>query len=467
MKDNMKKLKIHIYKSLIILSVLFCLTQVSYAQTQVQKIRPVKIGEKVPDFFFSKVLQYRKSNLSLGELKGKAVILDIWSVGCGPCIAAFPKMEKLQKLFGDELLILPVSYSLEGPTLKFLKARKGTEFELKLPTVVYTLEEEKVFRALFPFQALPHEIWIDKDGILRATTDETYVNESIIKKFLKGIPVDWEMQNFDPNIHEGDVLFKKGDGETHAALYSSSISGFQDGIQVRPSFYRDSTVTKISIPNVSLIELIKYSLPNNMFPGGENYYVYSGDFDADINNKQLLIKAKNPDSFFRRRMGTDDTSYGRWVKQNSKCYELVLPSSFTWDDAFAFMKKDLELFFKINISIEQLPVKYLALVKDVGYNGSIESTAEQTGIYKMADDESSLMLQNRPVELLSSYIQTRNSNGPIIKNETGIKGNVNIYLALAENKDYKEYNSKLKNFGLILKEKSASMPVLVISDKLQ
>ncbi|MFP9100716.1 TlpA family protein disulfide reductase [Flavobacterium sp. RHBU_24] len=460
----MKKLKIHLYNFLIVLSAFSSMTQVCNAQTK--KIRPVKIGEKVPDFFFSKVLQYSKPSVSLGELKGKAVILDIWSVGCGPCIAAFPKMEKLQKLFGDELLILPVSYSLEGPTVKFLKARKGTEFELKLPTVVYTLEEEKAFKALFPFLGIPHEIWIDKEGILRATTDETFVNEGVINKFLKGLPVDWTMQTLDPDYKEGDVLFAENmDSSSRQLLYKSSMSGFQNGVQAGNVFYKDSSVTRITMPNKTLLELIKTSLSDTISYLTDHLYVPNGFFDSDVYNKQLLIKAKDKDRFFWLSLDYLDTAYSKWIQRNVKCYELIIPSDYRWDEAFAFMRTDLERFFKINITVQQLPVRYLALVKDIGYDGSIESTTEQTATYKMADDESFFMFQNRPVELLTSYIQARNKVGPLIKDETGIKGNVNISLALAENENYQEYNNRLKKFGLILKENSATMPVLVISDK--
>ncbi len=41
--------------------------------------------------------------------KGKYVLLDFWSVGCGPCHAAFPQMKEIYTKYGDRLEIVGVS----------------------------------------------------------------------------------------------------------------------------------------------------------------------------------------------------------------------------------------------------------------------------------------------------------------------------------------------------------------------
>lgn len=41
--------------------------------------------------------------------KGKYVLLDFWSVGCGPCHAAFPQMKEIYAKYGDRLEIVGVS----------------------------------------------------------------------------------------------------------------------------------------------------------------------------------------------------------------------------------------------------------------------------------------------------------------------------------------------------------------------
>src|SRR5690606_14634663 len=42
----------------------------------------------------------------LGELKGKAVILDFWATYCPPCIEEIPHLKDLQAKYGDDLVVI-------------------------------------------------------------------------------------------------------------------------------------------------------------------------------------------------------------------------------------------------------------------------------------------------------------------------------------------------------------------------
>lgn len=44
--------------------------------------------------------------LELEALKGKVVLLDFWATWCGPCLGAIPKLNKLQKEFKDQGLVI-------------------------------------------------------------------------------------------------------------------------------------------------------------------------------------------------------------------------------------------------------------------------------------------------------------------------------------------------------------------------
>lgn len=45
----------------------------------------------------------------LSDFKGKHLLLDFWSSGCGPCIMALPEMKELQKQYKDRLTIVSLS----------------------------------------------------------------------------------------------------------------------------------------------------------------------------------------------------------------------------------------------------------------------------------------------------------------------------------------------------------------------
>lgn len=46
---------------------------------------------------------------SMSEYRGKYVLADIWSSGCGPCVASVPELKEVQEMFKDSLHIVGVS----------------------------------------------------------------------------------------------------------------------------------------------------------------------------------------------------------------------------------------------------------------------------------------------------------------------------------------------------------------------
>ena len=79
----------------------------------------VKIGEDMADGD----LYDLEGNLHhLSELKGKYLLLDFWSSGCGPCIMALPEMGELQQKYADKLTIVSLSSDTEK-TWKAASAR--------------------------------------------------------------------------------------------------------------------------------------------------------------------------------------------------------------------------------------------------------------------------------------------------------------------------------------------------------
>ncbi len=46
--------------------------------------------------------------MSLSDLKGKYVYIDVWATWCGPCNAEIPHLKKLEEEFEGETSILSV-----------------------------------------------------------------------------------------------------------------------------------------------------------------------------------------------------------------------------------------------------------------------------------------------------------------------------------------------------------------------
>jgi thiol-disulfide isomerase/thioredoxin len=459
----MKKYLTYIKQTILILIIYIFQINTTTAQSVSNKIQPVKIGEKVPDFVFTKILQYSQPTAKISDFKGKALILDFWSIGCHVCIAAFPKMHELQEKFADRITILPVSFYNPGKDIdKFIAKRKGTKFALKLPTVVQEPRVDTTLRQLFPFYGMPHEIWIDKDGIFRAQTDHYFVNEDIINKFLKGEPINWVMKITDLSAFDKETFSESKEPNKLSVLYKfkSILSGYQEGKSVPPSYNKDSLI-RITMPNQSILALINYSLGGAVNYVSGSTYNLDEPFSSDVFQKRQSLEVRNPAKYLRSPTSENDTLFARWAKENTYCYELILPKEFSWNEAFDFMKQDIQRFFKIKIEVKSLPVSYLAL-KKIGTEMNPVATKGGNAVYDEMDDGSSVTIRNMTIELITSFIE--GAHTPIILNETGITTNVDMILHKEKKFSLSNYNDQLKKYGLCLVEKTKEMSILMVKE---
>ena len=115
-------------------------------------------------------LSTREEGLSLGDLGGRAILIDVWASWCSPCVAAIPKLVQLQKSYGADLEVLGLNVDEGGwevvevflarhPEINFRIARPQPEPALLLPTVV-DLEP------LGTVSALPTAFLVDGEGRL-------------------------------------------------------------------------------------------------------------------------------------------------------------------------------------------------------------------------------------------------------------------------------------------------------------
>ena len=70
---------------------------------------PVKILEKGDSMVDAELYDLDGNRYRLSDFKGKYLLLDFWSSGCGPCVAALPEMKELQETHGDSLTIISLS----------------------------------------------------------------------------------------------------------------------------------------------------------------------------------------------------------------------------------------------------------------------------------------------------------------------------------------------------------------------
>ena len=121
-------------------------------------------GSRLPDFEFTD-LEGRQRRLS--ELQGKVVLIDVWGVWCGSCVAELPNLQKAYETWrGRGLEILSLDYGDKPWELIDFLA------ETKLPWVHATARSvEDLIRENLRIWRFPTKILLDREGRIVSVGD--------------------------------------------------------------------------------------------------------------------------------------------------------------------------------------------------------------------------------------------------------------------------------------------------------
>ncbi len=142
-------------KHLLILGVLFCIPLFGSA---IQKRDSIKCMGDVCHYVFKDTLNNERT---LGELKGKYIFLDIWSMSCGPCLREMSYLEKMVRKYNDKPICF-VSICVENNAplwKKFLKRKEMSGIHWITPILSPFLRENG-------FIGVPRFILLDKNGCI-------------------------------------------------------------------------------------------------------------------------------------------------------------------------------------------------------------------------------------------------------------------------------------------------------------
>lgn len=423
--------------------------------------KPLKIGDAVPEVYVPEIANYKNRSLRLSELKGKVVILDFWFGACKGCYYVFPKLEALQEKFGDKIQVLTVNFeSQEKINSTFQRVGKtSSAYRLpKLPTII----NDTVFHRLFPVVYYPHEVWIDGNGIVVATTTAEDLTEDRIVKLLNKEPmrVDMKIDRVGFNDYRRSVLSQVYPEEPHALQYYSAILKFIPGTgggSVTKIIDTASNTVRITRTNRTILNFFTEAVT----PTGILDPFLSPQFDF---GKRVEMKVKDAGRYLY--FPSPAFTKGEWKAQNSYTYEAVFPTS-QQDHWQANMLLDLQRYFSASCRVEKRKMRCLTLVRTSDKDRLKSKESRAVSINDPRIDASRYQLFYGNTSYLLNAISEANRDTPLIfADDAGYSGRIDIDLTLGVLGDLPRLKEELRRkYDLDLIEKDVAVDVLVFEEK--
>jgi thiol-disulfide isomerase/thioredoxin len=441
---------------IIFISALLNLSLEVFSQSNTSDNHPLSIGDNIPNLTINNIINYKTKSAKLFDFKGKLIILDFWATWCTPCTSALPRLDSLQKIFGDKIVIIPVSelrnHDDETKVRALLK-------KIGLPNLLSIIEDTEL-EELFPHNMIPHDVWIDANGKVISITSSDEVTYSNISKALNNESFTLEQKKDQMGFDWSKPLLVNGNGGVDSGFsYRSIFTNEIKGIPGLNAFFReeDGKSKSFIYTNGGFLNLF--------------YCVYSmWRNPANFNCRCVFIEEGN-----RRYMLKGD----EWKKFESKfgvhCYNLTLPHPVT--DSIFFRKyvlEDLNRLLPYIGSIQKAVIPSLVIIRTQNHNpkdllssdDSIPKIIYKGGIITK--------IRNKPFDELLAALRMYPDTPPII-NETGYSTEkINMVLNLKEsydeafNKplDINYVRTALRKYGLdIIEANDRLVDVLVLAKK--
>jgi thiol-disulfide isomerase/thioredoxin len=311
-----------------------------YATAQSNAKAALTIGDHMPSLTLYNVINAPNKSLDLKQLKGKAMLIDFWSIGCLTCFESFPKLQQLQNEYGDQLKILLVSPDEKAEVQSLFTEKRYDRFlnNLKLPMIV----EDSMLASLFPHETIPHIAWVGADGTIKAITRREYVTQKNVADFVAGKNIELPLKIDAVDFDDTQPLFSFSNNTTveqPKKIFYSGFSSWIRGTGPGSGLVNDtaSGTTRIFIINGSILRLYL-----------EAYRQPDLHMTVDASQRNLIVK----DSlryFFPR---SSEQIKAEWKEDNNYCYEAIWPLGTPIARIREKLKKDLDDYFDVTTEVK-------------------------------------------------------------------------------------------------------------------
>ncbi|WP_312338577.1 TlpA disulfide reductase family protein [Sphingobacterium sp.] len=340
----------------------------------------LKPGDKIPDAVWNQSLELnyfngKKKTIKFADLKGKLILLDFWATWCPSCIEGFPHLEDVLAINKDEIAVLLVNSTQTKDTQKRVqdlkkKYKTAYGFQTSLPY----LFGDTIFQQLFPHNAVPHVVWINKDGILVANTYANALSKENITAVLHTGNADFHQKKMRANK---EVALITNEMLNNGFYAGSVFQTYQEGLDASSGNYAfDGKRTRYQLLNLRFSQLVAIAFQKELKGIPWRHWQFAAS--SGKNSKQRLL---TPNRY-----------------ENSFCYEMVVLDSLPKSRARQFFTEDFKKFFGIKLSVDNKPTD----VWRVSFNSAAEKIRSNGGIPEvfLGDSRTEMKFRNIPLELL-------------------------------------------------------------------
>lgn len=435
------------------LCLLFCKT--GFTQTHLPNVNPIKIGDKVPDYPLTKLLNYPSPAVKLNGFNNKILILDFWNFTCSACIGSWPKLLKLQKEFQDQVQIVLVNTEQSDTNkVKDFVRKREKAFGYKMDLLM--ANGDKQLRVLFPHYSLPHVVWVDKSGTVKYITGGPELNELTIRKMIANDNMNLVTKT-DERVSAdfSKPLFINGNGvgadNGANAILTSIINPYSPDIPTYAGFYSNDHLSYGYISNHSILAMIR------VLWGGEWHEWAADKTPVSFPAAKTIIEMNDSTKIINSKDGSRSSRY---------TIQLRIAKNVSVENLQKKMLADLEEYFGFTTLKEKRTKKCLILSRNKQPLTIYQNGKKRDAITKFKLDINNVSVPQL-LNLLGSRLASFNVNlgrYPIIDetNFKGLLGTINFDATNME--DINLVSQMLSTHGLEFSLQEREVDVLVIRD---
>ena len=411
-----------------------------------QTLKGLKVGDTLPPVMVTYLdgKEVRQAELS-SFYRSRFLVLDFWATWCAACLRGMPEADSIINQFAGKIKFLPVTYE-DRKTIREFASKNKMLSKHKFQLVV---EDSLMMGGYFKFTIVPHQVWIDSNGIVRAITYPDQLSYRSLFSFISNDKISVEEKidevEFDPS---------KPLKDTGAFLYRSLLTSYKAGIS--------SYIGAPGWPYDDRYKINRFFAINHDFLS--LYYAAFSRNDGLINFNRIELNIRDS-AALHPYFKNDGKPPRSLVKQNCFCYELIFPGKVTKKLFFSYMLEDLNRFSKFQGSIEKRQRRCWVLVNRDKTKNPPTTSGEPKQRWALGFVS---RIENQPLDFLTVYLNW-NIELPVV-NETGYNGLTCLDLEISKKGesmyfDLEKVRKTLNKYGFDIVEAERSVDVLVIREK--